>query len=382
MIPCPHCGQPTAADLATCEHCGQPLDVRPIPPPRLLSRIQGLIPPEPIISSGRLIETPTATNVQEWQGQIQQALETEPVQEVWSDNAYRRGDNDRTGLPPIAATTAIRHPSRSLTRLIMAGLLILAVLIGQLPFSIRQHPSPRRPAVDMAYTFVEILPRGARVLLSWDYEPTTQGELQLLAAPILQHLTAQHARIASMSLRPLGPAVAAETAAPVYAGLESSSAPTLPPVQLGFIPGDAAALKALSLSPLTAAALPDEDMIAAGGGLDIDPLASLSSFDLIIEFSAEWNASRQWVEQIAVREDVPLIVAASGSIAPLLRPYEQTGQIDALLSGYTDALAYEQILGIDGPATAQRLSQTLAHLFLIAIVFLALIRSLLPHRRS
>jgi hypothetical protein len=102
----------------------------------------------------------------------------------------------------------------------------------------------------------------------------------------------------------------------------------------------------------------------------------ITAFDLIIEFSAETAASRQWVEQIAARQPVPLIVAASGAVAPALEPYAQTGQIVALLSGYPDALAYEALLGIPGTATGRQMAQNAVHLLVVAVVIAALIRSL------
>ena len=112
---------------------------------------------------------------------------------------------------------------------------------------------------------------------------------------------------------------------------------------------------------------------AQDGGLDADE--TLEAFDLIIEFSAETAASREWIEQIASRQDTPMIIAASGAVAPTLRPYEQTGQIAALLSGYPDALAYEQILGQDGPASKQQSAQTWLSLLLVGLVIVLIIRS-------
>jgi predicted amidophosphoribosyltransferase len=50
---CPHCGQETPDVGDVCEHCGGAL-LPEVRPPRLLSQIQGLILPEPVISVGRL----------------------------------------------------------------------------------------------------------------------------------------------------------------------------------------------------------------------------------------------------------------------------------------------------------------------------------------
>ncbi|NOZ71104.1 MAG: zinc-ribbon domain-containing protein, partial [Chloroflexi bacterium] len=51
---CPECGHENPTDAETCLHCGQALLEEQLPRPRLLAHIQGLIPPEPIISTGQL----------------------------------------------------------------------------------------------------------------------------------------------------------------------------------------------------------------------------------------------------------------------------------------------------------------------------------------
>ncbi len=342
MIICPRCETPNPAGASACAHCGRPLA---IPPPRLLAQIQGLIPSEPVIGSGQ----PRPGTEESW-GQV-------------ADVVSRLGPPTP---PPPAPVPAPRPPPRW-----RAALLFLAILAGFLLPPLPAGSPPRRPGVETAFHLIDILPPGARVLLAWDYEPTTQGEMQLLAQPILQHLQQRQTLVADVSLRPLGPGMAAG-ARQLAASLRPPGvvAEALPPVDLGFIPGNAAALQALSLAPAGAASLPEDSLSA----LDMDD--DLSGFDLIIEFSAESSASQQWIEQIAARQPTLFIVAASGAIAPILEPYAQSGQVTALLAGYPDALAYESLLGQDGPATALQMAQTTAHLFLIILLLLTLVRLL------
>jgi hypothetical protein len=186
--------------------------------------------------------------------------------------------------------------------------------------------------------------------------------MQLLARPLLQHLLAREARLVTVSLRPTGPAVAADIFRDVAA--EDFW------FELGFLPGEASALRSLSIAPFALTSQSATQIEAQGW----QPEGSISQFDLILELSAETATTRAWVEQVATRTETPLLVAASAAVAPALRPYEQTGQIAALLSGYTDALAYEQWLGEDTAARDQRLAQTLARLLFLVIVIFAFIR--------
>lgn len=362
MIICPRCETPNPPEAETCANCGRPLA---IPPPRLLAQIQGLIPPEPIISTGQLKPGAEAS----WQqvGRILTQLGRPGDRETG-----RSGDRE-TGREGERPPLRLPAPPRWL-----ALLLLLAILLGLVVPPLAPAPSPVRPGVETAFHLIDILPPGARVLLAWDYEPTTQGEMQLLAQPILQHLQQQQALLADVSLRPLGPAVAADarllTASLRPPGIAVAGPP---PVELGFIPGNAAALQALAIAPASAANLPDEGIQA----LDIDDGDGIDAFDLIIEFSAESAASREWVEQIAARQRTPLLIAASGAIAPTLEPYVQSGQLAALLAGYPDALAYENLIGQDGPATAEQTAQTLAHLLFIVVVLLSLTLPLFRRQR-
>ncbi len=287
-------------------------------------------------------------------------------------------DKDDRSYPIVLAKPAPLALLRDIqpTRLlwIIALVLVATILLASFTTPDKSAPAPRRPAVETTYTYIELLPNRARVLLAWDFEPTTQGEMQLLAQPIVRHLRLKRARIANVSLRPTGPAVAANIIAQVDNELPLGAAAAQPPsVEIGFIPGDAAALRAISQAPADTANL--SELSAQDGGLDTDE--TLETFDLIIEFSAETAASREWIEQIASRQDTPMIIAASGAVAPTLRPYEQTGQIAALLSGYPDALAYEQILGQeDGPASVQESAQTWLSLLLAGLVIALIIRSI------
>lgn len=359
---CPHCGKENPDEVDVCQQCGERLTTKG-QPPRLLSQIQGLIPAEPVITTGRLRHPDHV---------LPETLLPEhlPASSPVEERPQAAQEASRAA-PAAGAALPHRHSSASLP--LIAGIFFAVILLGSLWNVMAPRKVVSQPSVENAYAFIEILPENANVLLAWDYDPTTQGELQLLAQPILQHLQRKGANMVFMSLRPFGPTIASDALKlsrqwlpPHMSGLSPA------PVEFGFIPGENAALQSLALSPVIASNQPM--MSAAATGLS--PTQTIDAFDLIIEFSADLASSQQWVEQIAVRTQTPLIVAASGATAPLLRPYEQTRQIRVLLSGYPDALAYENLLGQKGPAHAQSTAQTLAIIALLALIFLAAFRSL------
>ncbi len=389
---CPSCGKENPDGVEVCQHCGESLAPAGRPP-RLLSQIQGLIPAEPVITSGKLHDPvpllseavisgalPTSSPEEE----PSSALST-PMAAVASGAAAVSASKDeaqRAEEPPADAPLApvpisrpaSPSPQKSRALPVIAGIFFAAIFFGSLWNLLAPAGAALRSSVKDAYAFIEILPQNARVLLAWDYDPATQGELQLLAQPLLQHLRRKGANIVYMSLRPFGPNVAADAdALSNHWQLPGLKPAGPPPVEFGFIPGQTAALRSLALSPVIASNQP----VISAAETGMRPAESIDAFDLIIEFSADLASSQQWVEQIAVRSQTPLVVAASGAVAPVLRPYEQSGQIRVLLSGYPDALAYETLLGQRGPAYAQSTAQTLALLTLLSILFVAAFRSLL-----
>ena len=376
---CPHCGLETPDVGDVCEHCDGAL-LPETRPPRLLSQIQGLILPEPVISQGRL-HRPGHVLPADLLPERLALVSPEPERALAADvNSVDLGENQEDGRsdadanpPPARPRPEPKpHPAPALTLTIIAAALMALIVAGSL-WNVLTPGAAMRPSVKTAYTFIEILPDDARVLLAWDYDPATAGEMRLLAQPVLQHLQRRGIAAVEMSLRPFGPDAAADARAFSAQWQEPGAAAVGPaPSSLGFIPGETLALRSLALSPVRASNQPQ--MSAQATGLQQDD--TVDRFDLIIEFGADFGSSREWIEQVAVRSEAPLLVAASGAIAPSLRPYEQTGQIRALLAGYPDALAYEALLGQDGPAKAQATAQTLALIFMVAVALLAAVRSL------
>ena len=369
MTFCPHCGKENPEDAIQCQHCGEPLETAG-PPPRLLSQIQGLLLPEPVITTGRLQDPAHALPIDQWPPTFVQS-EPEPAPATPSEPP------PSPPPPSQSPSSATRDTSQRMLWTVAAFFFLLA-LGGSLWPKSHTQPAAVFPSAKNAYAFIEVLPPDARVLVAWDYDPATQGELRLLAQPILYHLQRRNITTTFVSLTPFGPNMAADTLAynMLHEPAIASHAPL--PVQLGYLPGEEVALRSLVHSPIRTSNRPAYTAQA----LQLDPTATLTqTVHLVIEFSSDFGRTQAWVEQVAARSQVPLVVAASAAVAPMLRPYEQTGQIRALLSGYGDALAYEHMLGIQrGPAIQQALSQSLLTAALIGVVLVAGVRSIWRRR--
>ncbi len=362
MIRCPECGAENPEEAEACQVCGEPL-ILSSSPPRLLSQIQGLIPPEPVITTGRLTD----------------ARHIIPLERLPTYSEFLGLPSDsESSLPsePSASPSPPFLPSGSAKKVpvpglwVLAGLFLLAAWIGGAWKGGVPAASSPSDSVKNAYTFIEILPKDARVLVAWDYDPATQGELNLLAGPLLYHLQRQQARMTFVSLRPFGPDVAADAYAFTAARHPTTAQVAPVPVMLGFLPGEDAALRAFTLSPIAASSAPRLGALATG----LSPDQGLEGFDLVILLTADFRSANIWVEQVASRSSVPLVMASSAAIAPLLQPFEQTRQVRALLAGYPDALAYEQLMEEPGAATELAASQTWMNALFLGVVLWAAMR--------
>ncbi len=88
-------------------------------------------------------------------------------------------------------------------RRVIFVLMALAVI---LPLALRMNlpiPIEEGPSKDL-YDAIEALPEGSRVLLSFDYDPSTMPELQPMAVALAQHIMTRDLKIVSMALWPMG----------------------------------------------------------------------------------------------------------------------------------------------------------------------------------
>jgi hypothetical protein len=231
---------------------------------------------------------------------------------------------------------------------------------------------PVAPDVKGVYEAVEALPEGAAVLVAYDYDPATVGELRPQALALTHHLMARGLRIMTLSLLPEGPALAQD--------IFQQAAPAHPEViygrnyiNLGYLAGQEAALRAFARDPLDAVRRdyvtrePLADFAALKGVEGIEDVA------LIIELAGNQESPRRWIEQVGSRYDVGLVAGVTAAAEPQVRPYYQSGQLGGLISGLPGAAQYELLIRRPASGVASLGAQSAAHL---VIILLALLGSL------
>lgn len=228
-------------------------------------------------------------------------------------------------------------------------------------------------SVTSLYDQIESLDAEATVLVAFDYDPATVGEMDILAGAIARHLMAREARLVAISLLPAGAPTAQRLLEMVAVGEPGySDGYGQRYANLGYLPGGSAAVRLLGHS--VAAALPHDFQGNSLRDLEVmEGITSVRDFDLIIELGATQEALRLWIEQASTPYDVLLGAGVSAAVEPLARPYYEAEprQLVGLVSGVPGAAMYETIFDDQrlGAGMVARLDAQLAgHVVLLLII--------------
>lgn len=198
---------------------------------------------------------------------------------------------------------------------------------------------------------IEALPDDPDVLVGFDPDVGTYGEVRSTARAVLADLLSRQARLAIVSLTPEGRALALAE----LARLDRADANMARIADLGFVPGAEAGLVSLTRS------LPEPH--GPGGPIPrrlVDE--GIETMDAILVVGGNDLGPRSWVEQVLPRIDAVTFLAVTPTVLlPEVLPFEATGQIDALIGTPRDGAAirrtadlgvYDRLAPVDEPATA------------------------------
>jgi len=243
---------------------------------------------------------------------------------------------------------------------LLVALLVLALMAlpfaGLVPAGLFADPSRDLSAQAKAQTLfdsVANLPAGQPVLVAFEYDPASAGELTPGASALLQQLAQRGLEVRAVSTYPAGVGVAQSL-------LSETS-------EVNYIPGGAVGLRKFVT----------------------DPGSSLNDVSAIMVVTGSTESTQAWLEQVQTATGKKMVVITSAAAEPLLLPYTQSGQLAALISGLSGGMAYQSkvtgdSLASDPVATSQWEAYTLslngASLILLAGGFIGGVMMLLNRR--
>ncbi|HSJ59365.1 MAG TPA: hypothetical protein VLC95_19425, partial [Anaerolineae bacterium] len=342
----------------------------PVEETGILAGLQGTLPVEMLIAQPRAVK-PSAV-----------------VEAPVTDTPNARLFAEIVGRPVESAPKELAQPRRRLLSLLPRWLLYIALIgVVALPLVAGQPLVPRDVEaalpVQSLYDRVSDLDEDSLVLVAFDYDPTSSGEMDLLARALVGSVMDRGARVIVVSTLPAGPATAQrvldDLAAerPPYAGRYGERY-----ANLGYIPGQAAGVRLLSQS-LPLALVHDFNATPLGEMPVLDNVVSAADLDLVLELAATQEPLRWWIEQAGAPYGVSIAAGTSGAVEPFARAYYQADppQLAGLVSGVPGAVSYEMVATgqvVPDDRLAARLdSQLGGHLIFIAVLLVGGVMGLL-----
>lgn len=247
----------------------------------------------------------------------------------------------------------------------------LAILLPMLfpismPFAIDER-------VRALYDKVEELPEGSTVLLSLDFDPASRPELEPFMRANLDHLFHRNIKVVGLSLWEFAPPIAMpilEELAAVH-GKEYGTDWAF----LGFKPGKELAIKAIGENipkafPTDTKGNRTTDLAVMNG------IKQAKDFPLIINVSAGFPGTREYVLQIQGQYDLNIGSACTAVSGPDYIPFYKAGQLVGLSAGMPGSAQYESLVWAQYPeppenrklATLSMNVLNLGHAFIVLLI--------------
>ncbi len=218
-------------------------------------------------------------------------------------------------------------------------LMFLAVSLPQL-FGVSFPERPSRKVLDV-FDAIDGLAEGSRVLMAFDFDPASEGELSPMASAFTRHCCEKKLKLYFMTLWERGPPMV-QKALDIIASEHPSMTYGTDFVNLGFKPGLEGVIRN-AFSNLHVDFKTDQ----AGNSLhDIAltrELKSLREMDLLICIGSGSPGPKEWVQYGAAPNAMRMVAGVTGVQAPQLLPYVPR-QLVGLLAAIKSAAEYEQAL--------------------------------------
>lgn len=274
----------------------------------------------------------------------------------------------------------------ALDRRIIFLLIALAVIIPLIVHYTTTIP-PSQIVTDL-YDAVENLPPGSKVLMSFDYGPSTAPENQPMATAFTRHCFENGHRIYLIALWATGPRQSRQLIDDVINVEFSGKVHGEDYIHLGYKAGNQGLINAL-LSDFKSMYTSD----LAGNDIESFPMMegieSLRDFDIILAIGSGFPGTKEWVQFAGDPGDIPVGGGTTAVMAPLLYPYYPK-QMLGFLGGLQGAAEYEAALmnaypkyrDMSREASTSMGPQVTAHLVIVGFILIGNLTYLLEKRKK
>ncbi|MBM3326973.1 MAG: hypothetical protein FJY65_08350 [Calditrichaeota bacterium] len=282
----------------------------------------------------------------------------------------------------MALLEKLSHIDRRIIFVLIALAVIIPMLFN-LVFIVR--PSP---IVEAIFEKIESLPAGSKILLSYDYGPSTVPENQPMADALTRHCLVKGLKVYIMAVWATGEAQANVTIDSVIRREFPDKVYGVDWIHLGYKAGNQGLINAI-FTDLKGMYTTD----AAGVDINTFPMMAsiqgLRDFDLILSSASGKPGLKEWVQFAGDRGNIPVAGGVTAVEAPLLYPYYPR-QLLGLMGGLQGAAEYEAVVVHKYPqfkatsltAVKSMGPQTVAHLVIIFFVVVGNVAFFLQRRKE
>ena len=229
-------------------------------------------------------------------------------------------------------------------------------------------PVKATPPVRAIYDTVEGIAQGEGrgvVLVSFDYDPGSEAELQPMARAVLRHCFQRNLRVVGVSLWPGNTDLVDEafaTAAGEYGREQGRDY-----VFMGFKSGGGSLIIGMGQDfpgafPKDVRGNDTRNMEAMRG------IRSLRDFDYVIDLAAGTPGIEVWIAYGQERHRFKMGGGCTAVIAPDQFPFLQAGQLNGLMGGLAGAAEYESLVGRKDEAVSGMRPQSVVHVVVILLI--------------
>jgi hypothetical protein len=220
-------------------------------------------------------------------------------------------------------------------------MMLLAVAVPIL-FEVR-FPEHETPLSRDCFNAIEALRPGDRVLMAWDFDPATEGELSPMATAFARHCCEKQVKMYFLTLIPVGPRMIEDTIRDVL----QADFPDLvygdDYVNLGYKSGNEGVIKVI-VTDLRGLYTTD----SRGTNIDQIPMCkdveNIQSMDLIVNVSGSYPGTKEWVQYATTPYNkIKMVAGCTGVQAPLFYPYIPQ-QLQGMLGAIKGAAEYEKLV--------------------------------------
>jgi len=269
---------------------------------------------------------------------------------------------------------------QNLDRRIIFAVLLIAVASAFL------FPRPLHiavePPVQMAYDTLNKLQPGDRVLMAFDYGPSTMPELQPAALAILRHCFQRKVKVVFFTLTNEGLPMIADALSQVAVPLDEKE--NVDYVNLGFkwggltgssvIEGLGSNMQAVFPVTIKGTAYHDVPLL--------HDVKNFSDFKALISFSAGTPGINEYIQYANARYHIPIVGAVTKVTAPREFPFLNSGQLAGMCAGLVGGAEYEELIDHPGFGMSGLFALSIAHLVVLGCIVAANIIYFFGRRQS